>query len=254
MNSKFSRIVLNGAKNYSDERGNRVIGTLPENAEILFEGENAIIEVGENFRLTGEGKRFRVCSNGHFIIGNNVRICEWGMLNAYDDGVIEIGDNSYIGDGAFISAYNDARIRFGRGFSMEQGNAILALPYTEISFGEDCMMSRNVFLQSNDGHPIFDVNTGENLNSTEEISRGRKITAGDHVWFGQSAIILYNTDIGSGSIVGAGSLVKGSFPNNCSIAGVPAKVIKRDIAWSRYNSDSFESIPEKWRQKTSTQE
>ena len=45
--------------------------------------------------------------------------------------------------------------------------------------------------------------------------------------------ILYNTEIGDGSIIGAMSLVKGKIPNNCIAAGNPAKVIKRNVAWSR---------------------
>lgn len=34
-------------------------------------------------------------------------------------------------------------------------------------------------------------------------------------------------------MVGLGSIVKGTFPNNCIVAGVPAKIIKKDIAWER---------------------
>lgn len=35
------------------------------------------------------------------------------------------------------------------------------------------------------------------------------------------------------SIIGAGSLVKSKIPNNCIAVGVPAQVIRKDIAWSR---------------------
>lgn len=44
-----------------------------------------------------------------------------------------------------------------------------------------------------------------------------------------------SVSIGNGSVVGAKAFVKSSFPNNCSIAGVPAKIIKNNIAWSRKN-------------------
>lgn len=246
----MEKIILHGANNYSDERGNRVIGHLPENMEIQFLGENAVIEVGENFKAKGDGKLFRLCSNSRFIIGNNVSMGDWGTFHAYEEGIIEISDNARFADGSFISVYQNAKIFFGNGFSMEHGNTILCLPHNLISFGADTMMSRSVFAQSNDGHPIFDVNTGENLNCTEEICKNRKIIIGDHVWIGQSAILLYNTEVGDGSIIGAGSLVKGKFPNNCSIAGVPARIVKRDVAWNRHDDDRFEDIPEEWRKKT----
>jgi acetyltransferase-like isoleucine patch superfamily enzyme len=46
-------------------------------------------------------------------------------------------------------------------------------------------------------------------------------------------MILGGSSIGDGSVVGLGSIVKGSFPNNCILAGSPAKTVRRDIAWER---------------------
>lgn len=44
------------------------------------------------------------------------------------------------------------------------------------------------------------------------------------------------------SIIGAMSLVKSTIPNNCIAAGIPARVIKKNIAWSRM--DGAEDIIE----------
>lgn len=52
------------------------------------------------------------------------------------------------------------------------------------------------------------------------------ITIGNDVYIGIKTIILPGTKIGNRCIVGAGSVVKGEFPDNSVIAGVPAKVIK----------------------------
>ena len=43
------------------------------------------------------------------------------------------------------------------------------------------MFSNDVFLRSNDGHSIFDIATGKNINSTQEIGKKRKIEIGNHV-------------------------------------------------------------------------
>lgn len=67
------------------------------------------------------------------------------------------------------------------------------------------------------------------------MQKNTKIVIGNHVWIGLRSTILYNTEIGDGSIIGACSLVKGAIPNNCIAAGNPAKVIRRDISWSRNN-------------------
>lgn len=109
------------------------------------------------------------------------------------------------------------------------------------------MVSRFVSFQSNDGHDIFDVKTGKNTNASLEMSKRKKIIIGNHVWIGQDATVLYNTEIGDGSIVGTKSLVKSKFPNNCVIAGNPARLIKTDVAWSRtYGEADIKVIDEKY--------
>ena len=44
---------------------------------------------------------------------------------------------------------------------------------------------------------------------------------------------IRGTFIGDGSIVGAGSVVKGKFLNNVAIAGNSSKEVRRNIAWTR---------------------
>jgi acetyltransferase-like isoleucine patch superfamily enzyme len=45
----------------------------------------------------------------------------------------------------------------------------------------------------------------------------------DDCFIGVNAILLPGTTIGANSIVGAGAVVKGTFPDSSVIAGVPAK-------------------------------
>jgi acetyltransferase-like isoleucine patch superfamily enzyme len=52
-----------------------------------------------------------------------------------------------------------------------------------------------------------------------------KIKIGDNTFIGTSAIILPNTVIGKNCIVGAGSVVRGRFPDNSVIMGNPAKAV-----------------------------
>ena len=44
-----------------------------------------------------------------------------------------------------------------------------------------------------------------------------------------------------------GSVVKGNFDGNCIIAGVPAKIIKRNISWSRKKVGNYD---EEYRQNS----
>lgn len=52
-------------------------------------------------------------------------------------------------------------------------------------------------------------------------------------WLGTGVTILPGTVLGRNVVVGAGSVVRGEFPDNAVIAGVPAKIVRRHVdgAW-----------------------
>jgi virginiamycin A acetyltransferase len=54
-------------------------------------------------------------------------------------------------------------------------------------------------------------------------SRGG-IVIGDDVWIGANCVLLDGTAIGSGSVIGAASLLRGELPPGCVAFGVPAVV------------------------------
>ena len=52
-----------------------------------------------------------------------------------------------------------------------------------------------------------------------------KINIGNNVFIGNNCTILPNTTVGNNCIIGAGSIVRGQFPENSVIVGNPAKVV-----------------------------
>ena len=56
------------------------------------------------------------------------------------------------------------------------------------------------------------------------------IRIGNKCWIGANAIVLPGVSLGDHVIVGAGAIVTKSFPSNCTIAGVPARIIKDNVS------------------------
>jgi len=52
-----------------------------------------------------------------------------------------------------------------------------------------------------------------------------KVEIGEYSFIGTSSVILSGTTIGKGCIIGAGSVVKGSFPDYSVVVGNPAKIV-----------------------------
>ncbi len=59
----------------------------------------------------------------------------------------------------------------------------------------------------------------------EWIGEGDVTEIGENCFLGMYSIVLMGAKIGNNVIVGAGSVVKGIIPDNCVIAGNPAKII-----------------------------
>lgn len=177
------------------------------------------------------------------LLGQDTKVLYGGDWTVNGRAKIKIGERGIFGNGKLVAAKN-TQIKIGNDFSINSTYQIIANSYTSILVGDDCMISYDVILRSNDGHSIFDLNTGKNISSEKEISKSRKIVIGDHVWVGIRSVILYNSEIGNGSIIGAASLVKSKIPNNCIAVGIPAKIKKDNIAWDR--KEGMEILQRKW--------
>lgn len=88
-----------------------------------------------------------------------------------------------------------------------------------ISIGDETEITADVAFITHDGS----VNVLRDL--VPDLELVDRIEIGNKCFVGVRSTILAPTRLGNRVIVGAGSLVKGSFPDNCVIAGVPAKVI-----------------------------
>lgn len=102
------------------------------------------------------------------------------------------------------------------------GSTIYA--WDSIKIGSYTRIGANCKIIDNDFHPVELEYRHKALN--KEYARRAPITIGSDCFIGMNSIILKGTTLGNNVIVGAGSVVHGTFPDNCIIAGNPAKIIK----------------------------
>ncbi len=179
--------------------------------EIRQEGKNGLWEDGnhnrilydeslpDEIRIFFRGERNRL-SFGSGLLTKNLFV-EFG-----NDGELEIGTNVRIAEAQFHIAYGAIRI------------------------GDDCLFSSQVILRTHDGHHIFDRDTHERLNRSGDIIIEK------HVWIAEGVSLFAGAQIGSGSVVGARAVTSARFGDHVILAGVPARVIRENICWSRDNT------------------
>lgn len=80
-----------------------------------------------------------------------------------------------------------------------------------ISIGDNCVVASGVNILDSNGHQL------NSTNRTVGRDNPLPIIIGNNVWIGINAIILKGSVIGDNCIVAAGSVVKGTFPENTII-------------------------------------
>lgn len=112
---------------------------------------------------------------------------------------------------------NGKNITVGRRFTANFNVTIL--DGAPVTFGDFCMVGPGTLI-STTGHPL------EAQGRRDRLAISEPITFGDDVWIGGNCTVLPGITVGSNVVIAAGAVVNRDVPDNCIVAGVPAKVIK----------------------------
>jgi acetyltransferase-like isoleucine patch superfamily enzyme len=151
------------------------------------------------------GKPIYLSGTKKVTIANKVRIFPGLRMEVYGkNGKITIEENVSIGQNLHIISSDD-----------------------ELVIGKNCTISGNVLITNID-HDYKDI--GKHIMKQEFLNKKTKIEENCFIGFG--VVIQAGTILGKQCIVGSNSVVRGTFPDCCVIAGSPAKVVKK------YNLDT----------------
>ncbi len=99
--------------------------------------------------------------------------------------------------------------KIGKGLFIDHGNGVI--------IGETTVIGDNVTLYQ-----------GVTLGGTGKEKGKRHPTIGNNVMISAGAKVLGSFTVGENSKIGAGSVVLSEVPPNCTVVGVPGRVVKRD--------------------------
>lgn len=181
---------------FYDDVNEDVVGLLYNQFRIiksLHEAEKHFKNVGSSFILGIGGPAFReMIYQKFYSIGGNLK--------------------STISNTAVIGSYNNI---ISEGCNIMQ----LACLTNDIFLGKGVIINQ----LSSIGH---DVQIGDFAEVCPNVSISGNCMIGEKTFIGTSATILPKVTIGKNVIVGAGSVVNKDVPDNATVVGIPAKIIK----------------------------
>lgn len=204
-------------------------GNMEPNSQTLIDMESYIF-LQKNFRQENVIPH----KGTYFVLDPSAKLDVKGKLNLNTNCFQENGrvtnlrmdaDSQFLVDGSFdvfyggdIIIFAGAKLEMGSGFC----NSNLLLRCTKsIWIGDGVAISHNVTIMDSDAHEIVG----------NKHAKTQPVIIGNHVWIGSGAKILKGVTIGNGAVIAAGSVVTRNVPERCMAAGVPARVVKKEIEW-----------------------
>lgn len=126
------------------------------------------------------------------------------------------GENVYIQPN--FNCDSGKNIHVGEDFLTNYNVTILDI--APVHIGDYCMIGPNTLITTV-GHPLTP------RGRREKKAYSKPVTIGNDVWIGGNCTILPGVTIGNNVVVAAGAVVTKDVPDNCVVAGVPAKIIKK---------------------------
>ena len=171
----------------------------------------------------------RMLKKNHVVFGNGLSVNGRLFISADKRNSIIIGDNVKINSSEAANHVSGIRTKLctNKGGKIIIGNRVgmsnvTIYSFEEIAIEDDVFLGAGVRIYDTDFHSI---NYEERMNNTGTKQKAVKICKG--AFIGAEAMILKGVTIGRNSVVGAGSVVTKSIPDNEVWGGNPAHLIRK---------------------------
>ena len=135
------------------------------------------------------------------------------------EGRVRLGDGVRIGPGSSIVCTGELDL----GDNVLTNARVAIYCAKQIVIGRDALISWDATIVDNDFHKLYDADHNW-------INPPAPILIGERVWIGFGATIAKDTRLATGTVIGAGALVRGDFSDpNCVLSGNPARLVRRGV-------------------------
>lgn len=139
-------------------------------------------------------------------------------------GQIIFRGKAHFGHGCKVSVGKFGKLIIGDNLHITAESSVVC--HKHIEFGNNCLISWDNLVMDTDLHKIKNEE-GKILN--EDIG----VKFGNNIWMGCRCLVLKGSNIASGTIIAANSLLSGkNSKENCVIGGNPTRVIKENVFWN----------------------
>lgn len=193
--------------------------------KVNFHGKNNKVILHEPYKLLENNFVDMAHNNGEFILeSSDMPICNLRIYRMMNNSKVHIGKN-FSCRGVLVS------------MSGESGLAL--------KIGNNCLFSSGIEVQPTDSHAVLD------FESKKVLNRGKNITIGNHVWCSRNVTFLKGSHIPDNSVIATKCVVTKDYRGESEggggivVGGVPAKILKRNITWSKDSPEYVERMSKK---------
>ena len=149
----------------------------------------------------------------------------------YNERYLSIGDDTLIGPNVCLTAgingdqvmISSPVVSIGRRCVIGRGSHLVG--HWSIELGDEIQTGPYVYI-TDQNHSYTDPD--EPIGRQCPVDAGVRIGAGS--WLGAHAVVLPGAVVGRHVVVAAGAVVRGTVPDHCVVAGVPARIVRRWFA------------------------